>query len=205
MAPPWWLTGSADEVFWMVWKNADCVSVCDPTLHICWFASIQMGPMDSLCYVLLSRLLSKLFHDCTLFVPHFYLVFWWFFLVAAVIFYKVIVVQSVHTVSLCVRVCVCGHDSFPGWTYSGSARESCRVVLPKHTSCLWKGPLPSLKQGLLCANKVSPCTVVITQSSRWINLFGFTPIFLTYSSWQYSLETTFLIRRFLCLAFSCIR
>lgn len=125
------------------------------------------------------------------------------FLVPGVNFYEVIVLQSVRTAGLCVCICACSHDSIPGWTYSGSAQGSCRFVLPKLTSCLWTGPLPSLKHFLIRANKASRCTVIITQSSRWIVPFGFPPIFLIHSSWQYSLEATFPIRMFLCISFYC--
>lgn len=83
MAPPRWLAGSADEVFLDGWKECWlCECVCDQMQHICWFHSTK-GPMASLRYVHLSQLLSKLFHDCTLSVPHFYLVsqiFFFFFL-----------------------------------------------------------------------------------------------------------------------------
>lgn len=72
MAPPRWLTGSADEVFWKAWKNADCVCVC--VIKCCTSVGFipLKGPMASLCSVHLSRLLSKLFHD---WLPHFYFVF----------------------------------------------------------------------------------------------------------------------------------
>lgn len=91
-------------------------------------------------------------------------------------FYEVNVWQSKHAVGVCVCACVrlCGdHDLILGWTYSASAQGTYMAVLPKRSSCLWKGPLPSLKLRLMSANKASRCSVIITQSSRRIVFFTF--------------------------------